>query len=160
MDSIVHSMNYFFFFLIHPPSQPTPPTGSFCERYSGLQLFRYILHPAKVSCYNILVSSASLGTTLHESLTFLHFLWAEVLTAFVLDYLLQNVCMVCSLGILGSVLLRSKGPTCLLLYKKKKKKKIGSLSSEFLPCNAAHCMCKCYLALVVSPVVTRIWELG
>ena len=45
-------------------------------------------------------------------------------------------------------------------FTKKKKKKIGSLSSEFLPCNAAHCMCKCYLALVVSPVVTRIWELG
>lgn len=147
-----------FFFLPNTPSFPTyTSTGSFSERYSVLQLFRYILHPAKVSCYNILVSSASLGTTLHESLTFLHFLWAEVLTAFVLDYLLQNVCMVCSLGILGSVLLRSKGPACLLLYRKKK---IGSLSSEFLPCNAAHCMCKCYLALVVSPVVIRIWELG
>lgn len=105
-----------------------------------------------------MMSSASLGTVLHESLTFLHFLGAEVLTAFVLDYLLQIVCMVCSLGILGSVLLRSKGPACLLLYKKKKK--IVFLSSEFPPCNAAHCMCKCYLAFVVPPVVTRIWELG
>ena len=105
-----------------------------------------------------MMSSASLGTILHKSLTFLHFLGGEVLTAFVLDYLLQIVCMVCSLGILGSVLLRSKGPACLLLYKKKKK--IVFLSSEFLPCNAAHCMCKCYLAFVVSPVVTRIWDLG
>lgn len=71
---------------------------------------------------------------------------------FVLDYLLQNVCMVCSLGILGSVsLLRSKGPACLLLYRKDWLPK----PVEFLPCNAAHCMCKCYLALVVSPVVIR-----
>lgn len=117
--SSFYELFFFFFFLIHSPSQPTPPTGSFSERYStpAIQIYS---NPAKVSCYNMM-SSASLGTVLHESLTFLHFLGAEVLTAFVLDYLLQIVCMICSLGILGSVLLRSKGPACLLLYKKKKR---------------------------------------
>ena len=39
------------------------------------------------------------------------------------------------------------------------KKKLGSLSSGFLPCNAAHCMCKCYLALVGSPVGSGTQEL-
>ena len=77
-------MNYFFFL---------PNTLSFPAYTSHWLILWKIFYtpaiqiysnPAKVSCYNMM-SSASLGTILHKSLTFLHFLGGEVLTAFVLD---------------------------------------------------------------------------
>ena len=100
-------------------------------------------------------------TILHRSLQFLHVLQAEALTAFVLNYLFMDVCMVSCTGrekeclplekraVAGS-LEDSDSKACLVPITKD----TGSLSAGFF-CNTTYCMGRNHLALFASPCGDR-----
>lgn len=81
-----------------------------------------------------------LGDNLQWVAHVLHLLWAEVLTAFDLDYVFKDVCVVNSLWRESCFSLEQK--TSMLTIKDS-----DFLSSGFLSCNAAHGVCRCHLAL-------------
>lgn len=78
-------------------------------------------------------------------LTFLHLLWAEVLTAFVLNYFFKEVGAV--LENRNRVSLWAKGQACLYFIIQN----LASLRSLFLFCNVAYFVYSCYLAFFMSP---------
>lgn len=149
-----------YFLLPNTPfSLPPPPTASFFERWSALQLFRHVIHSAKTSCSTILVHSSVMGD---------NSVWVSYISAFLLCrgtlslrwfWVIFSRIFVWHPGSedWDGIFLWRKGQACLLPITNNL---TTLVSSGFLPRNATYYVCKCFPALAGSHMGIGTWGTG